>query len=135
MDRYREALAENDPEVFQLLRGEEARQFAGIELIPSETYTYPEVLALLGSVFTNKYSEGYPGRRYYGGQEFTDAVEELATQRARELFRCEHANVQPLSGSPMTQAASRAFMQPGDTPLNNWGTASFHSCLNCREHC
>lgn len=115
MDEYRKALAANDPQVFELLRGEEERQCRGIELIPSENYTYPEVLALLGSVFTNKYSEGYPGRRYYGGQEFTDAVERLAQQRACQLFRCEHANVQPLSGSPMNQAVYLAFMQPGDT--------------------
>ena len=115
MDEHREALARNDREVYELLCGEERRQCAGIELIPSENYTYPEVLALLGSVFTNKYSEGYPGRRYYGGQEFTDALEQLAQRRARELFRAEHANVQPLSGSPMNQAVYLAFMKPGDT--------------------
>ena len=86
-------------------------------MIPSENYTYPEVLALLGSVFTNKYSEGYPGRRYYGGQEFTDRVEELARSRACALFRAEHANVQPLSGSPMNQAVYLGFLKPGDTVL------------------
>ncbi len=115
MDRDRRLLAESDPEVFAALRGEEERQRRGIELIPSENYTWPEVLAALGSVFTNKYSEGYPGRRYYGGQEFTDAVEELARERAKRLFACEHANVQPLSGSPMNQAVYLAFMRPGDT--------------------
>jgi glycine hydroxymethyltransferase len=113
----RSQLAASDPEVFNALEGEERRQRRGIELIPSENYTYPEVLAALGSVFTNKYAEGYPGRRYYGGQEFTDAVEEIARDRARRLFRCEHANVQPLSGSPMNQAVYLAFLQPGDTIL------------------
>jgi glycine hydroxymethyltransferase len=117
MPTLRAQLAERDPLVFRALCGEERRQRRGIELIPSENYTWPEVLAVLGSVFTNKYSEGYPGRRYYGGQEFTDAVEELARERARQLFRCEHANVQPLSGSAMNQAVYLAFLRPGDTIL------------------
>jgi glycine hydroxymethyltransferase len=117
MDSHRAALRSIDPAVFQLLCGEEQRQFQGIELIPSENYTHPAVLAALGSVFTNKYSEGYPGRRYYGGQEFTDPLEELARERARALFRCEHANVQPLSGSAMNQAAYLAFLEPGETVL------------------
>ena len=110
-----EALATNDPEVFAALRGEEDRQRSGIELIPSENYTFPEVLATLGSVFTNKYSEGYPGRRYYGGQEFTDVIENLARDRAKLLFRAEHANVQPLSGSAMNQAVYLGLLEPGDT--------------------
>src|SRR5687767_6323899 len=117
MDAYREALKENDPEVYAAIAGEEERQRRGIELIPSENYTYPEVLAALGSVLTNKYAEGYPGRRYYGGQEFTDAIENLARDRAKRLFRCEHANVQPLSGSPMNQAVYLGFLEPGDTVL------------------
>ncbi|HEY2386710.1 MAG TPA: serine hydroxymethyltransferase [Candidatus Binatia bacterium] len=117
MDAHRRLLEQNDPEVAAALAGEERRQQAGIELVPSENYTDPEVLAALGSVFTNKYSEGYPGRRYYGGQEFTDAVENLARDRACKLFRCEHANVQPLSGSPMNQAVYLAFLKPGDTIL------------------
>jgi glycine hydroxymethyltransferase len=117
MERNRELLSQNDPELFEALVGEERRQTRGIELIPSENYTFPEVLSALGSVFTNKYSEGYPGRRYYGGQEFTDAIERLARQRAKQVFRCEHANVQPLSGSPMNQAVYLAFMKPGDTIL------------------
>ncbi len=117
MERNRELLSQNDPELFEALVGEENRQRRGIELIPSENYTFPEVLAALGSVFTNKYSEGYPGRRYYGGQEFTDVIEELARERAKRVFRCEHANVQPLSGSPMNQAVYLAFMKPGDTIL------------------
>ncbi len=117
MDPHRELLARTDPDLYQALVGEEARQRAGIELIPSENYTHPEVLAALGSVLTNKYSEGYPGRRYYGGQEFTDVIEDLARERACRLFRAEHANVQPLSGSPMNQAVYLAFMKPGDTIL------------------
>ena len=117
MEQNRELLSRNDPELFEALVGEENRQRRGIELIPSENYTFPEVLAALGSVFTNKYSEGYPGRRYYGGQQFTDAIEELARERAKRLFRSEHANVQPLSGSPMNQAVYLAFMKPGDTIL------------------
>jgi len=108
---------ENDPEVFRAIAAEEQRQRESINLIPSENYTYPEVLAALGSVLTNKYSEGYPGRRYYGGQTFTDELENLARDRACRLFRAEAANVQPLSGSPMNQAAYLAFMQPGDTIL------------------
>jgi glycine hydroxymethyltransferase len=110
-------LAETDPEVHAALCGEERRQRAGIELIASENYVYPEVLAALGSVFTNKYAEGYPGRRYYAGQEFTDAIENLARERAKRVFRCEHANVQPLSGSPMNQAVYLAFMKPGERIL------------------
>ena len=117
MSPNRELLKENDPAIYEALIGEEKRQQAGIELIPSENYTYPEVLEALGSIFTNKYSEGYPGRRYYGGQEFTDIIEDVARDRAKQLFRCEHANVQPLSGSPMNQAVYMAFLQPGDTVL------------------
>ena len=113
----RSLLETNDPEVHAALIGEEARQRAGIELIPSENYTYPEVLAALGSVFTNKYSEGYPGRRYYGGQEFTDVIERLARNRARKLFGAEHANVQPLSGAPMNAAVYLCMLEPGDTVL------------------
>ena len=115
--RNRALLASTDPGIDAALRGEEARQQAGVELIPSENYTYPEVLAALGSVFTNKYSEGYPGRRYYGGQEFTDVIERAARNRARELFGAEHANVQPLSGAPMNAAVYLAMLEPGDTVL------------------
>ena len=110
-------LEQNDPAVFAALQGEEQRQRSGIELIPSENYTFPEVLATLGSVFTNKYSEGYPGRRYYGGQEYTDQIENLARERAKEVFKCEHANVQPLSGSAMNQAVYLGLLEPGDTIL------------------
>ena len=113
----RDLLERNDPDIFSALTGEETRQASGVEMIPSENYTYPEVLTTLGSVFTNKYSEGYPGRRYYGGQEFTDAIEQLARERAKQLFRCDHANVQPLSGAPMNAAAYLALLRPGDTVM------------------
>ena len=110
-------LEQTDPNVYAAIRGEERRQADSVELIPSENYTYPEVLAALGSVLTDKYAEGYPGRRYYGGNTFSDRIEELARERARQLFRAEHANVQPLSGSPMNQAAYLACLDPGDTIL------------------
>jgi len=117
LDAYRTLLEKTDPAVAAAIAGEERRQRTGIELIPSENYTYPEVLVANGSVFTNKYAEGYPGRRYYGGNEFTDQIETLARDRAKEVFRCEHANVQPLSGSPMNQAVYLAFLKPGDAIL------------------
>ena len=117
MTAFRDFCFASDPEVFEAIAGEELRQQQGINLIPSENYTYPEVLAALGSVLTNKYCEGYPGRRYYAGQEFSDRLENLARERACRLFRAEHANVQPLSGSPMNQAVYLAFMKPGDTIL------------------
>src|SRR5579859_5632979 len=114
MDAHRQALAGYDPAIESAIAGEERREVDGVEMIPSENYTYPEVLAALGSVFTNKYAEGYPGRRYYGGQVYTDAIETIARERACALFRAEHANVQPLSGSPMNQAWYFAFLNPGD---------------------
>ncbi len=104
-----------DKEVEKLIKREARRQAEGLELIPSENYVSQDVLEANGSVFTNKYSEGYPGKRYYGGQEFTDQVENLAIERAKKLFRCDHANVQPLSGSPMNQAVYLGLMKPGDT--------------------
>ena len=115
MSKNMDILQQKDPAVYAALKGEESRQKTGIELIPSENYTFPEVLATLGSVFTNKYSEGYPGRRYYGGQEYTDQIENLARDRAKAVFRCEHANVQPLSGSAMNQAVYLGLLEPGDT--------------------
>ncbi len=117
MNTYRYQLAQYDPDVATAIEGEERRQVDGVEMIPSENYTYPEVLGALGSVLTNKYSEGYPGRRYYGGQEYTDIVERLACERACRIFRAEHANVQPLSGSPMNQAVYFGLLSPGDTVL------------------
>ena len=112
-----ERLRESDRELHDSISNEEQRQKDGVELIPSENYAFPEVLAALGSVFTNKYSEGYPGRRYYGGQENTDCIENLARERAKSLFNCDHANVQPLSGSGMNQAVYLGLLNPGDTIL------------------
>jgi glycine hydroxymethyltransferase len=108
---------QNDPAVAALITGEEKRQQEVIELIPSENYVSDDVLAALGSVFTNKYSEGYPGKRYYGGQTFTDQVEQLAIDRAKELFRADHANVQPHSGAPANEAVYSAWLEPGDSVL------------------
>lgn len=107
----------NDNTVAQLIKSEEERQRNGLELIPSENYVSRDVLDALGSIFTNKYSEGYPGRRYYGGQEFTDQVEQLAIDRAKQLFKADHANVQPHSGAPANEAVYSAWLQPGDTVL------------------
>ena len=106
-----------DKLVDNLIRGEEKRQREGLELIPSENYVSEDVLLANGSVFTNKYSEGYPGRRYYGGQEWTDQVERLAIERACKLFKCKFANVQPHSGAPANLAVYSALLQPGDTVL------------------
>lgn len=104
-------------DIAQLIKLEEERQRNGLELIPSENYVSRAVLDALGSVFTNKYSEGYPGRRYYGGQEFTDQVEQLAIDRAKQLFGADHANVQPHSGAPANEAVYSAWLEPGDTVL------------------
>jgi glycine hydroxymethyltransferase len=106
-----------DQEVLNALKGEENRQKEGLELIPSENYVSHAVLEANGSIFTNKYSEGYPGRRYYGGQEFTDQVETLAIERAKTLFDCKFANVQPHSGAPANLAVYAALLEPGDTVL------------------
>lgn len=100
-----------------LIAREQQRQREGLELIPSENYVSGDVLQALGSVFTNKYSEGYPGRRYYGGQQYTDQVEQLAIDRAKQLFRADHANVQPHSGAQANEAVYFAWCEPGDTIL------------------
>ena len=107
----------SDEEIFALIAGETERQRDGLELIPSENYVSAEVLAAMGSIFTNKYSEGYPGRHYYGGQEFTDQVETLAIERAKKLFGADHANVQPHSGAQANNAVYNAWLEPGDTVL------------------
>ena len=106
-----------DKQVEQLIKAEKNRQTDGLELIPSENYVSPDVLKALGSVFTNKYSEGYPGRRYYGGQENTDQIEQLAIDRAKKLFGADHANVQPHSGAQANEAVYYAWCEPGDTIL------------------
>ena len=110
-------LSEVDPQVAQAIENEERRQHEGLELIASENFVSEAVLEAAGSVFTNKYAEGYPGKRYYGGCEFTDVVENLARDRAKQLFGAEHANVQPHSGSTANMAAYAALIQPGDTIL------------------
>lgn len=107
----------NDQAVVDLIKAEEKRQREGLELIPSENYVSRQVLDALGSVFTNKYSEGYPGRRYYGGQDNTDPLEQLAIDRAKALFGADHANVQPHSGAPANIAVYQAWLEPGDTVL------------------
>lgn len=104
-----------DPEIAQAITNEENRQHEGLELIASENFVSEAVLEATASVFTNKYAEGYPGKRYYGGCEFTDVVENLARDRAKQLFGAEHANVQPHSGSSANMAAYAAVIQPGDT--------------------
>lgn len=106
----------NDP-VFTIIKQEEKRQSEGLELIPSENYVSKEVLQAMGSVLTNKYSEGYPGKRYYGGNENIDEIENLAIDRAKELFHADHANVQPHSGANANEAVYFAWCQPGDTIL------------------
>lgn len=110
-------IQKQDEEVFDAIAGEEEREKEGLELIPSENYVSRAVREALGSVMTNKYSEGYPGARYYGGQMYTDVVENLARDRAKQLFNCKFANVQPLSGAPANVAMYFALLQPGDTIL------------------
>lgn len=110
-------LAQHDPEVYAAIQAEEQRQQDGLEMIASENYTSPAVMQAVGSVLTNKYAEGYPGRRYYGGCEHVDTVENLARDRACRLFGAEHANVQPHSGSQANQAVYFALLEPGDTVL------------------
>ena len=109
------SLQSSDPAVYAALAGEMKRQKEGVELICSENYVSPAVLEIMGSVFNNKYSEGYPGKRYYGGQEFTDQVETLAIERAKQLFKAGHANVQPHAGAPANIATYFALLEPGDT--------------------
>src|SRR5438105_11823838 len=106
-----------DPEIYAAIEGERKRQVEKIELIASENYTSQAVLEAVGSVLTNKYAEGYPGHRYYGGCEWVDEVEQLAIDRARELFGADHANVQPHAGGPANMAAYFALIEPGDAIL------------------
>lgn len=116
MSQY-DHIQNEDQDVFRAIVGEETREAEGLELIPSENYVSTAVREAMGSVLTNKYSEGYPGKRYYGGQEFTDQVETLAIERAKSLFRADHANVQPLGGAAANIAAYFAWLEPGDTIL------------------
>lgn len=110
-------LQKQEPEIYEAIKQELERQRHGIELIPSENFVSPALLEALGSIFTNKYAEGYPGKRYYGGTQHIDVVEQLAIDRAKQLFSAEHANVQPLSGAPANVAIYFALLEPGDTIL------------------
>ena len=112
-----DALRQHDPKIYTALQGEMQRQREGVELIPSENYISAAVMEAMATVFNNKYSEGYPGKRYYGGQEFTDVVESLAIERAKQLFQAGHANVQPHAGAPANVATYFALLEPGDTVL------------------
>ena len=116
MNEY-QFIKDQDPELYTALIGEEERERKGVEMIPSENYVSRAVREANGSIFTNKYSEGYPGRRYYGGQEFTDLIETLAIERAKKLFKAKFANVQPLGGANANVAMYLALMEPGDTVL------------------
>lgn len=113
----REILAETDPDIYHAIDLERQRQFSGVELIASENYVSAAVLAAMGSVLTNKYAEGYPGKRYYGGCEFVDIVEEIAIARAKQLFGAEHVNVQPHSGAQANESVYQALLNPGDPVL------------------
>src|SRR3954451_22627641 len=115
LNRMARSLSQVDPEIYDAMQHEVARQDGQLELIASENFTSEAVLEATGSVFTNKYAEGYPGKRYYGGGEVTDEVENIARDRARQLFGAEYVNVQPHSGSQANQAAYSAVIQPGDT--------------------
>src|SRR5216684_985616 len=114
-ERMARPLAEADPEVFQAIQNETERQHTRLELIASENFTSEAILEATGSVFTNKYAEGYPGKRYYGGCENADRAEQMAIDRAKALFGAEHANVQAHSGTQANIAVYMSALQPGDT--------------------
>ena len=116
-DIHNQLVESSDPTVAQALEDERRRQNEGLELIASENFVTPAVMAAMGSVMTNKYAEGYPGRRYYGGCHYVDVAEDLARDRAKELFGADHANVQPHSGAQANMGVYLAVMNPGDTML------------------
>ncbi len=134
----RQILSEVDPEIYEAIELERHRQSDGIELIASENYVFPAVLAAAGSVLTNKYAEGYPGRRYYGGCQYVDVAERIAIERAKQLFHADHANVQPHSGAQANAAVYMALLQPGDTvlamKLDHGGHLSHGFHLNSSGH-
>ena len=134
----RQLLRDGDPEIYSAIELERQRQTYGIELIASENYVFPEVLAAAGSVLTNKYAEGYPGRRYYGGCQYVDIAEKIAIERASGLFGAEHANVQPHSGAQANAAVYMALLEPGDTvlamKLDHGGHLSHGFHLNSSGH-
>ena len=121
---------DHDTEVFDLLEAERIRQNTGLQLIASENFTSPDVMRATGSVFTNKYSEGYPGERYYGGNSIVDGVESLAIERVKKLFGADHANVQPHSGASANMAVYLGLLKPGDTIL---GLSLEIGRASCRE--
>src|SRR5713226_3964851 len=127
-------LKDVDPEIYRAIRDETRRQEEGLELIASENFVSPAVLEAMGSTLTNKYAEGYPGKRYYGGCEFVDVAEQLAIDRAKQLFSADHANVQPHSGSQANMAAYMALMKVGDAmlalDLNSGGHLTHGAPLN-----
>ncbi len=114
---HNQKLTDFDPDIYASIKREQKRQEEGLEMIPSENFVSPAVLEALGSILTNKYSEGYPGKRYYGGCEFIDEVEQLCIDRVKQIFGAEHVNVQPLSGAPANIAVYFALLEPGDTIL------------------
>ena len=128
------SLQTTDPEIYKAIQSEAQRQEFGLEMIASENYTSKAVMEAQGSVMTNKYAEGYPGKRYYGGCEFVDQSEQLAIDRAKKLFGCEHANVQPHSGSQANMAVYLAALKAGDTvlgmDLSNGGHLTHGSPVN-----
>ena len=126
-----------DPELAAAIAGENRRQEDHVELIASENYASPRVMEAQGSRLTNKYAEGYPGKRYYGGCEFVDVAERLAIERCKQLFGADYANVQPHSGSQANQAVYLALLNPGDTILGMCGTTGARSagCSPCRRNC
>ena len=130
-DRTQQTLPNVDPEIWAAIQAENRRQEQHIELIASENYASPAVMAAQGSQLTNKYAEGYPGRRYYGGCEHVDVVEQLAIDRCKQLFGARHANVQPNSGSQANQAAFMALLQPGDTLLDKMDKRDPHYPVLC----
>src|SRR5712692_8270636 len=127
-------LAQVDPEIFKVIEEETRRQEEGLELIASENFVSPAVLEAAGSTLTNKYAEGYPGKRYYGGCEFVDIAEALAIDRAKRLFGCAYANVQPHSGAQANQAVFLALLEPGDTVLGMALAAGGHLTHGARPN-
>ena len=125
---------QRDTQIFNLIEKENRRQLRGIELIASENFVSPEVMQAMGSCLTNKYAEGYPGKRYYGGCEIVDQTEQIAIDRAKELFHAEYANVQPHSGAQANAAVLLAVLKPGDTfmglNLDHGGHLSHGSAVN-----
>ena len=130
-------IEQTDPELWAAIQAENARQEHHIELIASENYASPAVMAAQGSQLTNKYAEGYPGKRYYGGCEFVDEIETLAIERAKHLFGAGFANVQPHSGSQANQAVFNALLKPGDAPPcqpSRWALKNRSGAASCDTH-